>query len=271
MTNYQAIFDKVEATLVQVGTQNKPKDSIREKLDKFKTVAAKRFTDEDYFDILIKVPFYSGFRAETVTKKMDVIGNYFSDYRIVVNYDNKKVSEILSDRQMIRHEGKIKACIANARTFKAIVEQYGSFQKYVDSFAPKASFKNLMRLRKDLIRRFRYLGKITAYHFLTEIGMPVLKPDRVIRRIFYRLGLIASQGESEEQLLEVISQGHKFVLETSYPIRFIDIVFVAYGQVKSEEFGIEQGICLRDDPQCSICGVNKYCNYFAQKMRGNRG
>jgi DNA-3-methyladenine glycosylase I len=172
---------------------------------------------------------------------------------------------------MIRHKGKIQASVDNAQAFKAVVDQYGSFQKYVDSFSPKASFENLMRLRRDLRRRFRYLGKITAYHFLTDIGMPVLKPDKVIRRIFYRLGLIESEGESEEQLLKVIFQGQKFAQETGHPIRYIDIVFVAYGReglVKSGDIGIERGICLEDDPQCSICGVNKYCDYFAASRMG---
>lgn len=271
MTDYKAIFNKVESTLVKVGAQKIPKETIRKNLDKYKKVVTKRFTDKDYFRILVYVPFYSGFKADTVKNRMDTILKYFSDYRTVANYDHKKVVEIFSDPQMIRHKRKIQACVDNARTFKTIVEQYGSFKKYVDSFSPKASFESLMRLRQDLRRRFRYLGKITVYHFLTDIGMPVLKPDRVIRRIFYRLGLINSEGESEEQFLEAFSQGHKFAQETNHPIRYIDIVFVAYGQVKSEKFGIERGICLKVDPQCSICGASKYCNYFAQNVRGKRG
>jgi DNA-3-methyladenine glycosylase I len=270
MTDYQTIFNKVESTLIRVGSQNIPQEIVRKNLDEFKKIASKKFTNTDYFQVLIYVPFYSGFKADTVNNRMDTIRKYFSDYKIVAGYDLKKISEILGDSQMIRHKGKIQASVDNARTFKAIIEQYGSFQTYIDSFAPKASFENLMRLRQDLRRRFRYLGKITVYHFLTDIGMPVLKPDRVIRRIFCRLGLVESEGESEEQLLKAVSQGHKFAQETGYPIRYIDIIFVAYGQVQSEGFGIEQGICLKDDPQCNICGVSQYCNYFAQKVRSKR-
>lgn len=274
MTDYQAIFDKVESTLVRVGSQNVPEETIRKSLDAFKGVATKGFTDADYFHVLICVPFYSGFKADIVNKKMGTIRKHFPDYKTVAGYDHERVSEISGDPQMIRHKGKIQACVDNARAFQAVVDQYGSFKKYVDSFSPKASFENLMRLRQDLRRRFRYLGKITVYHFLTDIGMPVLKPDRVIRRIFYRLGLIESEGKSEEQLLKAVSQGQKFAQETSHPIRYIDIVFVAYGregQVRSGDIGIERGICLKDDPQCSICGVSKYCDYFAQKARGKRG
>ncbi|HLG37850.1 MAG TPA: DNA-3-methyladenine glycosylase I, partial [Nitrososphaera sp.] len=235
-----------------------------------KKVATKKFADADYFDILIEVPFYAGFRAVIVDSRMGAIRKHFPNYKTVADYGPKRVKEILGDPQMIQHAGKIQASVDNARTFKAIIDQQGSFQKYVDSFDPRASFENLMRLRQDLIRRFRYLGKITAYHFLTNIGMPVLKPDRVIRRIFYRLGLIESEGESEEQLLKVVYQGHQFAQATNHPIRYIDIVFVAYGQVQFPDFGIEQGICLKDNPQCAICGVSKYCQYFAQTVQGKR-
>ncbi len=266
-TDYQAIFDKVETTLIRVGSQNVPEETIRRNLDVFKEIATKRFTDADYFGTLISVIFYSGFKADIVNKKMGAIRKHFSDYRTVADYGRDKVNEIASDPQMIRHKGKIQASVDNARAFKAVVDQYGSFQKYVDSFSPKVSFENLKRLRQDLKRRFRYLGKITTYHFLTDIGMPVLKPDRVIRRIFYRLGLIESEGEDEEQLRDVILQGQKFARETGHPIRYIDIVFVAYGRgglVKSGDIGIERGICLEGNPQCSICGVKEYCDYFAE-------
>ncbi|WP_094226858.1 hypothetical protein [Methanolobus psychrotolerans] len=64
---------------------------------------------------------------------------------------------------------------------------------------------------------------------MTEIGLPVLKPDRVITRIFKRIGLI----ESEDQLLKTVIHGRKFSQETGLPIRYIDIIFAIYGQMVS--------------------------------------
>jgi hypothetical protein len=46
-----------------------------------------------------------------------------------------------------------------------------------------------------------------------------------------------------------------------FPIRCIDIVFVTCGQLRSMEFGLERGICLKDNPACEICGVSGYCDY----------
>jgi len=162
---------------------------------------------------------------------------------------------------MIRNRRKIKACIENAKAFQTIIQKHDSFQNYIESFNPRESFENLIILKEELENRFSGLGKITSYHFLTDIGLPVLKPDRVICRIFERLGLI----NSREQYLEAIIQGRNFAEATGHPIRYIDNVFVAYGQVQSKEFGIERGICLETNPSCHLCGARDYCNYYSQQ------
>lgn len=261
MKDYKAIFEKVESTLISVGSANLSADKIRANLDEFKHLEDKAFSDADYYWILVYVVFYAGFKAAMVNAKLNRIRQYFPDYEIVAGYDESKADEILSDPEMIRNRRKVQACVENAKVFKSIVSEHGSFQAYIDSFSPTASFENLMLLKEELEYRFKGLGRITAFHVLTDIGLPVLKPDRVICRILQRLGFI----ESDEQLLKTVIQGRKFAQATGHPIRYIDIVFVAYGQVKSQEFGLANGICLGQSPLCSICGVTDYCNYFAQK------
>jgi len=258
MIEYKAIFEKIESTLINIGSQNLPVNEIRANLDKFKKLEGKTFTDAEYYWILVYVVFYSGFKAATVNEKLDLIRKYFPDYLTVSKYDDDKIREILDDFNMIKNRRKIQACVDNAKTFKSIVGENGSFQAYIDSFSPTASFENLMLLKEELEYRFSGLGRVTTYHFLTDIGLPVIKPDRVIRRIFKRLGLI----ESEEQLLKTVIQGRKFAEAVNQPIRYIDIVFVAYGQMKSEDFGLTSGICLENNPLCSLCSVKNHCNYY---------
>jgi len=268
MTDYKMIFDEVESTLIRVGGQNVRERTIRSRLDEFKEVETKTFTDADYYDILVSVPFYSGFRASVVNQKIDTIRKHFPDFDSVAGYDEPRILAILSDPKMIRHEHKIRGCVANARVYRDLVGEYGSFQSYVDVYSPRTSFDGLMRLRRDLRRRFKYLGRTTSYHFLTEVGMPVLKPDRVVRRIFCRLGVIESEGDSEAQLLEVVKQGQAFAQATGHPVRYVDIVFVSYGReglTRTGDIGIRQGICLKDDPRCDICGVREHCRYDADR------
>jgi len=267
MKNYKDIFNKVESTLIRVGSENLSAEKIRANLDEYKKLGSKRFSDADYYWILVSIIFYSGFRASTVTARLDVIRKYFPDYKTVAGYDESKVDTILSDTKMIRNKRKVQACIGSAKVFKSIISEHDSFQNYINSFSPIASFENLMLLKEELEYRFqgKGLGKVTTYHFLMDIGLPVIKPDRVICRIFQRLGLI----ESDEQLLKTIIQGRKFAQATGHHIRYIDIVFVAYGQVKSQEYGLAKGICLEQNPLCSICGIKNYCKYSLQNDATN--
>ncbi|MBE2224715.1 MAG: DNA-3-methyladenine glycosylase I [Anaerolineae bacterium] len=260
MKDYKVIFDQIESTLIAVGSKNLPVSEIKRNLDHFKHFESKEYSDEDYYWLIIQVIFYAGFKAATVNSKLSLIRSYFPDYKTVAKYSEQQVHEMLADPKMIRNKRKILACIENACVFQDIIQIYGSFDAYILSFSASDSFENLMLLKEELEYKFSGFGKVTTYHFLTDIGLPVLKPDRVICRIFRRLGLI----ESDQQLLKTIIQGRKFAEITGHPIRYIDIVFVAYGQMEFKDFGLERGICLKTNPSCSRCGVKEFCSYEAK-------
>lgn len=264
--DYKGIFEAIESTLIREGSKNLPEHIIRERLDKNKLVEEKVFSDNDYYWVLVYVPFYSGFRSATVSAREKTIKDHFAHYCTVADYDEKRIQCILHDPDMIRNERKIRACVKNARALRDIVQRHGSFQAYIQSFRPTESSENLLRLRADLMRRFSYIGPTTSFHVLTEIGMPVLKPDVVIRRLMYRLGLTQSESTSERELQEVVRQGSLFSQATGHPTRYIDIVLVKYGQVKSEDYGIDRGICTLKTPRCHICGVRELCRYNALQV-----
>jgi len=186
MTDYNAIFQAVESSLISVGSQNASPETIRKNLDWYKRFESKAFSDADYFWILIYVPFYSGFRAATVNAKLETIRNHFPDYATVAAYDEERIQQILADRGMIRNKRKVQSCVKNAKTFKRIVDKHGSFQQYLDSFEPSESFENLMLLKEELEYRFDGLGRITTYHFLTDIGMLALVNRRASPTVMLR-------------------------------------------------------------------------------------
>ncbi len=258
MKPYKEIFSKVEAILRRQSKLSK--EEFDSHFGGFKNYEQRNLSNGAYFDILVKCIFYSGFKSETVDEKMEKIETYFPpDFDVVAAYDDKRIADIMNDSDMIKNERKIKACVNNAKQFKTIINEHGSFKNYVDSFKPNDSFENLMLFKEELEYKFGFLGPITVYHFMTDIGLPVLKPDRVITRIFKRIGLI----ESTKQLLKTVIHGRKFSDATGYPIRYIDIIFVKYGQKgKDDFFGLDDGICLEKNPKCYVCGIKGYCGYF---------
>lgn len=259
MTDYKSIFDGVETTLVRVGSKKVDPVILRERLDEFK-YGKKQLSDNEHYRIMVFVIFVAGFRAETANARKDVILGHFGDYAKVANYRSADIERIMRDPRMIRNRHKVDACVKTARKFRDVVAEHGSFQNYIESFEPDKSFENVLLLKADVEHRFDGLGDITAYHFLTDIGMPVVKPDRVLCRIFQRLGFL----EDEKDTFRVVIEGRKFAEATGHPPRYIDIVFVAYGQMAAKDFGLDEGICLEKNPHCEICDVKQHCNYYAE-------
>lgn len=122
------------------------------------------------------VAFYSGFKAATVTSKKEVIKRNFPSWQVVAGYGEADIERILNDPDMIAHERKVRACVANARTFRDLVGRYGSFKAFLDQHLPSDSFEDLMLLKELLQTTFDYLGGVTVYHFMTDI---VLAPIQI--------------------------------------------------------------------------------------------
>jgi DNA-3-methyladenine glycosylase I len=251
---YAQIFKAVEQQVLALGSQGLAADAVSQHLNKFKTFSTSSFSDDEVFWKLILVAFYSGFRAATVTNKLDVIKRHFPNWQTVAQYGEVDIQRILNDGEMIAHENKVRGCVKNAQTFGALVKQHQSFNGFLGKQLADDSLENLLLLKELLQTKFSYLGGITVYHFMTDIGLNVLKPDRVICRLFHRLGLL----ESEEQIFKAILEGRRFAAATGFPIRYIDIVFVVFGQVASPQVGISKGVCLKE-PHCGLCVLKTNC------------
>lgn len=250
-TNYIDIFSKIEESLRK--NSGLSEQSFNDRYSSFRNLTFNQRTNDQYFQILKLIVFYSGFKADTVNKKLDIINSHLPDYNTISFFGSEQIENMITDKNMIKNKLKIEAVINNAKMFKSIINEHGSFHNYINSFTPMNSFENLMLLKEELEYRFYFLGGITVYHFLTDIGLPVLKPDRVLTRIFKRLGLI----EDDKQLLKTVLQGLKFAELTGKPIRYIDIIFVTYGQQAID------GICFSKNPKCNLCSLTNQCSHYA--------
>ena len=94
-------------------------------------------SDEKYlFEMLILESFQAGLSWECVLNKrhnFEVAYDYF-DINKIINYDEDKINELLLNKKIIRNKLKIKASINNAKIFKEIENEYGSFKAYLMTF-----------------------------------------------------------------------------------------------------------------------------------------
>jgi DNA-3-methyladenine glycosylase I len=265
LKNYMEIFNRIENTLRKESSFSH--EDFEKAFEWYRNCNYKNMSDDEIYWTMVCVVFYSGFRAKTVSERLQSLEKYFKDYQKVKGYTQAEVAQIIDDPNTIHNKRKIHGCIENAKKFDEIVKEHGSFGAYLASFGDPKDVSTVHLLSNDLRerKRFRYFGRITVNHFLTDLGFNVLKPDRVICRIFSRLGFV----EDREDLQGVIAVGRMIAEATAQPIRYVDIIFVKYGQEGEDEyFGLKDGICLEDKPKCHKCEVTTYCRHYQKATLG---
>ncbi len=138
MHNYKDIFTTFQKGLFEYGSKNRSKNmklsQIKANLDEYKGFETRTLSDDDYYEILVFVAFYSGFKASTVASKRNIIRKHFPNIQEVANYDGKDINRVLDDKEMIKNRKKIEACVYNAQKMREIIQKHGSFNKYIETF-----------------------------------------------------------------------------------------------------------------------------------------
>ena len=139
--------------------------------------------DEQYlFEMLLLESFQAGLSWECVLNKREDFRKAFDNFDIdkIIKYDDEKIAELLSNEKIIRNKLKIKASINNAKIFKGIQKEYGSFYQYLKTFTKdkivyeigKTTSELSDNLSKDLQKRgMKFVGSTIIYSYLQAIGV----------------------------------------------------------------------------------------------------
>ena len=144
--------------------------------------------DKALFEFLILESFQAGLSWLTVLKKRENFRNAFAGFDVnkVARFDQRKAESLMQDAGIIRNRMKIEAAINNARRFKEVQKEFGSFDKYVWSFTGGKTVRNNPRTLSDLpattplsdamskdlgARGFKFRGSTICYAFMQAVGM----------------------------------------------------------------------------------------------------
>jgi DNA-3-methyladenine glycosylase I len=144
--------------------------------------------DRRLFEFLILEGAQAGLSWATILKKRDNYRTAFDgfDPMVVAGYGTKKRAQLLADPGIVRNRLKIDSAIQNAKSFLAVQEEFGSFDKYAWQFAGGRPRQNQWdslsavpaktaesdAMSKDLRRRgFRFVGSTICYAFMQAVGM----------------------------------------------------------------------------------------------------
>ena len=144
--------------------------------------------DLKLFEMLTLEGMQAGLSWITILRKREAFREAFDrfDPSRVARYDGKKIRELLHNPGIIRNRLKIQAAVQNAHAFLKVVEEFGSFDRYIWQFVGNRPIQNQwVRLQdipartqeseamsKDLkARGFRFVGSTICYAFMQAVGM----------------------------------------------------------------------------------------------------
>lgn len=140
------------------------------------------FDDKYLYEMLILESFQAGLSWECVLNKRASFKKAFDNFNIdkICNYDDKKVQELLTNKDIIRNKLKINAAINNSKIFKAIQNEYGTFYNYLKTFTEDTIIYEIDKttnelsdmLSEDLQKRgMKFVGSTIIYSYLQAIGV----------------------------------------------------------------------------------------------------
>jgi len=140
------------------------------------------YDDKYLYEMLILESFQAGLSWECVLNKRESFRKAYDNFNLdkVCSYDNKKIIELLNNKEIIRNKFKINASINNSKIFKEILNEYGSFNNYLKIFTQdkiiyetdKTTNDLSDNISKDLQKRgMKFVGSTIIYSYLQAIGI----------------------------------------------------------------------------------------------------
>jgi DNA-3-methyladenine glycosylase I len=143
--------------------------------------------DRHLFEMLTLEGAQAGLSWSTILHKREGYRRAFAnfDVRRVARFDARRRAALRRDSAIVRNRLKIDSTVSNARAFLAVQREFGSFDRYLWTFAGGRPLVNCPRrgavpartalsdaLSRDLKRRgFRFVGSTIIYAFLQAVGV----------------------------------------------------------------------------------------------------
>lgn len=138
--------------------------------------------DDKLFEMLLLECFQAGLSWECILNKREGFRRAFAGFNLetVCAFTEEDVERLMQDAAIIRHRRKLEAAVGNARVFRKIQQEYGSFDRYLWQWTGNQSLREYGQntspvsdaLAKDLKKRgMKFVGSTTLYSYLQAVGV----------------------------------------------------------------------------------------------------
>jgi DNA-3-methyladenine glycosylase I len=144
--------------------------------------------DQKIFEFLVLDAFQAGLSWRTVLHKRENFRNAFDGFDIdkIAGYGVHDFERLMADSGIIRNKAKINGTIQNARCFRDVQKEFGTFDNYIWQFTGGKTINNKLThlsamrvsspesdaMSQDLRKRgFKFVGSTICYAFMQAAGM----------------------------------------------------------------------------------------------------
>jgi DNA-3-methyladenine glycosylase I len=145
--------------------------------------------DRELFERLMLEGFQAGLSWRTILGKRDNFSRAFDgwDPEKIAAYGPDEIARLMADAGIVRNRLKVEGTVKNARAFLAVVDEFGSFDRYIWQFTgggvlpgPRwavtgeipAKTPESDAMSKELKKRgFTFVGSTICYAFMQSVGM----------------------------------------------------------------------------------------------------
>jgi DNA-3-methyladenine glycosylase I len=145
--------------------------------------------DRELFERLMLEGFQAGLSWRTILAKRENFVRAFDGWEParVAAYGPEEIARLMADPGIVRNRLKVESAVKNARAFLDVVDEMGSFDRYIWQFtggevlrAPRrwalgeipATTPESDAMSKDLKKRgFTFVGSTICYAFMQSVGM----------------------------------------------------------------------------------------------------
>jgi DNA-3-methyladenine glycosylase I len=146
------------------------------------------YEDKKIFSSLTLEIFQAGLSWITILKKKENFYTAFDgfNYRKIAAYSDKKLETLIKNPSIIRNKVKIISTRENARCFIDIINEFGTFSKYIWRYVDNKPIINHFNKAHDVPSRtrmsdivssdlkkrgFKFIGPTIIYSLMQDIGM----------------------------------------------------------------------------------------------------
>ncbi|KAK7329930.1 hypothetical protein VNO77_24112 [Canavalia gladiata] len=196
--------------------------------------------DKKLFELLVLSSALSELTWPAILSKRHIFREVFADFDLVAvsKFNEKKMMAPGTTASSLLSDLKLRSIIENARQISKVIDEFGSFDKYIWSFVNHKPIVSRFRyprqvpvktpkadvISKDLVRRgFRGVGPTVVYSFMQVVG---LTNDHLISCFRFQECMAAAEGKEENAIKDDTQQkGCDDVMESKLSIAIDDLSF----------------------------------------------